>query len=458
MNLESITRRDAIRLATGAGISFLLPAMDLRTAQQRSAERPKSLITLWMGGGPSQLETWDPHPGSEVGGPTRAIDTPVPGLQIADLFPRMAEQIGALSVIRSLVSKEGDHERATYFVKTGYRPDKQIVHPAVSAIVTHELPDPAVEMPMHVALGDGPWPARGGYLGDRMDAFRIFDPGRNVRNLRAFVRRERQDRRLENLNVISNSFRIGRAIPAEQTLHEDMIQRALRMMSSEQLQAFEIDDEPKQVQSAYGDSRFGRGCLVARRLVETGVRAVEVTLMGFDTHAANFSGHQTQAERLDPAFAALIGDLRERELLESTVVVCIGEFGRTPRINLPDGRDHWPTGFSCVVGGGGLKSGVVIGETDPAGERKDPRDPVTVQDLYATILTTLGIDFGFEAITPIGRPSEIHGRDADRAAAADIVPSFAAGRGGRGALHSRSPGVSAGFRGFLSVRPGHLPC
>ena len=178
----------------------------------------------------------------------------------------------------------------------------------------------------------------------------------------------------------------------------------MAMMTSDQLKAFIVDDEPAAVRAAYGDSSFGRGCLVARRLVETGVRAVEVTLQGFDSHADNFDAHTTNAAVLDPAFASLMRDLVQRDLLRSTVVLCIGEFGRTPNINPLDGRDHWPTGFSCLVGGGGLKSGIVIGSTDPDGAKKDPSDPVKVADLYATIFSALGVDFRKEVITPIGRP------------------------------------------------------
>ena len=176
------------------------------------------------------------------------------------------------------------------------------------------------------------------------------------------------------------------------------------MMSSKQLSAFEIKDEPQPLRDAYGDSVFGRGCLVARRLVETGVRAVEVTLQGFDSHTNNFSTHQDKAAKLDPAFAALISDLKQRDLLESTIVLCIGEFGRSPSINPLAGRDHWPSGFSCVVGGGGLQSGIVIGETDPTGKKIEPKDPINVNDLYATIFKTMAVDYKQETITPIGRP------------------------------------------------------
>ena len=407
----SLTRRDALRLAAGLGLTFSLPALNARAAQQRGAERPKSLITLWMAGGPSQLETWDPHPGTKNGGPTLAIDTKLPGLQIAHHFPQTAEQIQHLNVIRSLVSKEGDHERGTYFVQTGYRPDPTVVHPALGAVLARNLPDDSVQIPLHISLGSGTGfvVPRGGYLGDDYDAFRVFEPGRNVQNLRGLSNDDRNTRRLQGLDVLDRAFRRERAASVDNTLHQQVVQRALTMMDSDQLKAFEFADEPAETIARYGDTRFGRGCLVARRLVENGVRAVQVVLNGFDTHAQNFSGHETQAKELDPAFAALIADLVNRDLLSSTIVLCIGEFGRTPQINPLDGRDHWPNGFSCVVGGGGLVSGQIIGATpnpDTTGDAAamKPTDPVSVPDLYATILQTMGVNYEAEEITPVGRP------------------------------------------------------
>ena len=377
-----------------------------------AATSQKSLIVIWLGGGASQLETWDPHPDTKIGGPTKSIKTTVPGLEIADVYPRVAEQIHELNVIRSLVSKEGDHERGTYLLKTGYRPDPTLIHPSLGAIACHELPNDKLEIPAHISLLGGQWPARGGFLGEIFDAFKIYDPGNGIRNLKARVGDDRQQQRLKALDVVSKSFQAGRSVQVENTLHQLTVELALRMMTSEQLKAFEIEQEPSVIREAYGDTLFGRGCLTARRLVETGVRAVEVTLMGWDTHANNFEGHKTQAKELDPALAALIGDLKQRDLLASTLVLCIGEFGRTPRINPLEGRDHWPKGFSCLIGGGGLRSGLVIGETDtePQSEQnankdsQSPHDPIEVPDLFATILRQLGVEFDKEVLTPIGRP------------------------------------------------------
>jgi hypothetical protein len=400
------SRRTFLHRAAALGLTFSLPAMELRAANRRGSERPMSLITLWMQGGPSQLETWDPHPGTVIGGPTQAIATTVPGLKIAGLFPKMADVMHHTSVIRSLVSKEGDHERGSYYVLTGYRPDPTVVHPSFGAVLSHELPAPGVEIPLHVSLagGAGFTLPRGGYLGDKYDAFRIFEPGRGLSNMRSRVADDRTTRRREGLAVVEQSFRAGRDRAASGTLHHHMVEKAVEMMSSEQLAAFDIDKEPAAVLEAYGNSRFGRGCLVARKLVETGVRSIQVVLNGFDTHTDNFEGCKAQAEMLDPAFATLLNDLVERDLLASTIVLCIGEFGRTPRINPLDGRDHWPSGFSCVIAGGGLKSGVVVGATDPEGQKKEPERPVSVADLYTTIMHQMGVDASKEINTPIGRP------------------------------------------------------
>jgi uncharacterized protein (DUF1501 family) len=401
---SAITRRDVLRLSAALGLSWTLPALDPRAAEKRGGERPKSLIVLWMGGGPSQLETWDPHAGTKHGGEVGAIKTKVAGLEIADLYPKVAEQIQHLSVIRSLVSKEGDHERGTYLLKTGYRPEPTLRHPSLGAIVAHELPQAGIEIPRHVSLGATQWPGWGGFLGDEEDAFKVYNPNENLHNLASRVDRSRQGRRLSNLDVLGAAFRQGRELQVKKTLHRDTIDRALTMMQSDQLKAFQADDEPAAVRAAYGETGFGRGCLIARRLVEVGVRAIEVNLNGWDSHANNWNTHVANAAILDPAFAALTRDLHERDLLQSTVVLCIGEFGRTPTINPLGGRDHWPNGFSCVLGGGGLQCGQVIGVTDRQNQNAPPKNPIEVKDLYATVLHTLGVEYDKEVMTPIGRP------------------------------------------------------
>ncbi|MBS0265266.1 MAG: DUF1501 domain-containing protein [Planctomycetes bacterium] len=400
----SLSRRDVLKRAAALGVSFLLPGLEGRAADSRGPERPKSLIALWMGGGPSQLETFDPHPGTAIGGEIQGIDTKIPGVQISHLLPHLAEQIHEMCLIRSMVSKEGDHERGTYLIKTGYRPDPTLIHPSLGAIVAHETPADRLEIPQYISILDTQWPGRGGYFGDDYDAFKVLDPNRNLQNMKAPVETDRQSRRLRDLDVVERTFRRRRAFQADATLHQDTVRRALTMMTSEQLQAFQVENEPAAIREAYGNTPFGAGCLIARRLVEVGVRSIEVNLNGFDTHANNFEGQSTQARIFDPAFATLIQDLKDRDLLDSTVVLWMGEFGRTPAINKVGGRDHWPTGFSCVVGGGGFQKGLVIGETDPEGKKAEPEDPIEISHLFATIMRTLGVEYGKEIVTPVGRP------------------------------------------------------
>ena len=404
----NVTRRDAIfGIAAGLGLRWL-PATG-ESAEKKQDVQKRSLIIIWLAGGPSQLETWDPHPGTSIGGPTQSIGTAIRGVRIAADFPLLADQFHHFSVIRSLISREGDHERATYFLKTGYRPDPTLTHPSLGAIAAHEVPSPGLEIPSHVSLGSNRWPARGGYLGDRYDAFKIAKPGEKIRNLTPRVNPLRQDRRLRNLELITRNFREYRSRPVDQTRHSETVQEALRMMNSNQLRAFELDPEPIGLRNRYGDSTLGRGCLVARRLIEQGVRAVEVTQSGFDTHADNFSQHASLAEDLDSALSSLVVDLHERGLLQQTSILCIGEFGRTPQVNRLEGRDHWPHGFSCLLAGGGLRSGLVLGETDPEGRKQKPSDPIPVADLYATLLSSLEIDPDREIMTPIGRPMSFAG-------------------------------------------------
>ena len=404
---STIGRRSVLQMMAACGLSMSLAPMTAQAASKRRSERPKSLITLWMNGGMSQLETWDPHPGTTIGGDVSAIPSSVKGLSLSDFLPQMAEQMHEVCLIRSLTSLEGDHARGASYVKTGYRLEPTLVYPSLGAIAAHELPDANVEIPQHVSLGGDNFFPRGGYLGNEWDAFRVLDPGRSVTNLRSGVSDTRAQQRTNGLDFLGQQFTKGRPSAAKDTLHSDTIRRALKMMSSEQLKAFELNDEPDMVKRAYGDSRFGRGCLVARRLVEVGVRAVEVCLNGFDTHVNNHDGQKSQVAMLDPAFATLIAELRQRDLLDSTIVLCISEFGRTPEINPAGGRDHHPHWFSCAIAGGGFQQGVVIGETPADIVKKTkpkPVDPITIPQLYSTIMHAMGIDWNEEFITPIGRP------------------------------------------------------
>jgi hypothetical protein len=310
--------------------------------------------------------------------------------------------MGSLAVIRSMVSKEGDHENGTYTMKTGFSPDPTVIHPSLGAICCHELPLAGVDIPRHISILPGQWPARGGFLGQSYDAFKTGDPASEVPDTVSGQPRRRDEQRLKHLEVVESAFARGRRRRVEGTLHRETMASARKMMSSEQLRAFDVSKEPLALRHSYGDTAFGRGCLAARRLIEVGVRCVEVTLDGWDSHVNNHAIHRERLGILDPALSALLRDLRERRLLERTLVVIAGEFGRTPAMNAVGGRDHWPNGFSVVLAGGGIRGGQVIGETDPDGKDK-PTKPVKVGDLHATILTAVGIDPKKVNQTPIGR-------------------------------------------------------
>jgi hypothetical protein len=409
------SRRSAIAAAMGfSGLTWLTPLAEnlARAAEQSPHGKPaKSLILLWMSGGPSQLETFDPHPGTKSShDSTKAIKTSAKDVQIAGNLPLVAEQMESISLVRSLISKEGDHERAAHNLKTGFRPDPTIVHPSLGAIVCHQLKD-NVEIPRHVSMLPDQYPGRGGYLGDQYDAFKTFDPIGAIPDVTPRVSTTRAAKRLEDLSAVEASFARGRIKNlADRTSHTLSIERARRMMSSEQLKAFDVRQAPDALKEQFGDTPFGRACLAAIQLIEVGVRCVEVTLGGWDTHINNDELVRGRCQELDPAFAALVRELKARDLFDSTVVCWMGEFGRTPRINPAGGRDHWPHGFTAALAGGSIAGGRVIGETstEPDEKAEDKTkfvaDPRNVEDLHATILRALGVDFTKEIQTPIGRP------------------------------------------------------
>jgi hypothetical protein len=405
----TLGRRGALKLAALGGVSWLTPAAELlaRKADEKPGGEPaQSIILLWLAGGPSQLETFDPHPDRAIAGGTQAIATSVPGIRLAKGYERLAERMEHVALVRSVVSKEGDHERGTYTVKTGYRPSTTVVHPSIGAICCHQLPVGATEIPRHVSILETQWPSVGGLLGKQYDAFKCNDPADKVPDITAQVADERIRRRLADLEVVEAAFARGRPKTAAGTMHRETVANARSMMTSKQIEAFDVKREPKTLLESYGDTPFGRGCLAARRLIEVGVRCVEVNLGGWDSHVNNHEIHAKQAPTLDAALAALIDDLRQRGLLEKTVILCGGEFGRTPKINPLDGRDHWPHGFTMLLAGGGLRRGIALGETDPEGGR-ELKDPYDVPDIHATVLTALGIDPAHEELAPIGRPIKL---------------------------------------------------
>lgn len=416
--LAHLSRRSLL-MSTGGSL-FLSPLAGLlaRSAEVdvNHAGRPKSVILLWLEGGPSQLETFDPHPGTRIGGDVAAIETTIPGLQISEFLPQVAQQMHRTALVRSVTSREGDHQRAVYNVKTGFRPDPVMIHPSIGAIVCHQSQQGA-EIPRHISILPGGSPGRGGFLGPAYDAFKIFDPSGRVPDVKRRVSEERFGQRVDDmLSVVEAEFARDRlhGLSHNRTVHRVVTEAALTMMDSEQLSAFDISRETPAFVNRFGDSAFGRGCLAALRLIEVGVRCVEVTLGGWDSHVNNHELQASACRKLDSALATLLESLHDRELADSTLVVCGGEFGRTPNINALAGRDHWPHGFSVLLAGAGIRSGAVYGATSPQPDAKaddlvgkNVEQAVGVEDLHATILAALDIPFHKVLDTPVGRPLAI---------------------------------------------------
>lgn len=399
-----MSRRALLTGGLGGLLSLSIPRWQARAAAAGQTTR-KSCILLWMNGGPSHIDTFDPKPGAPTGGSFKAVDTSVPGVKICEHLPQLAEQAQHLAILRSMTSKEGNHDRGQYLMHTGYAPSGTLKHPSLGAWVSHELGDPNFELPNFVSIR-GP-SVSSGFLGVQHNPFTIPNPNQGVRNLPMAkdVDRQRFTTRREALAILQDSFRAETGSSAIAN-HDAIYNQAVRLMQSPLAKAFDISQEPQAVQQAYGSSDFGRGCLMARRLIEVGVPFVEVTLDGWDTHIDNFSKTMYLMRDLDPAFATLLRELTDRDRLNDTLVIWMGEFGRTPKISAADGRDHYPNAWSTVLAGAGVRAGQAYGSTDAEGA-KVVSHPVTVPDYFATIAILLGMNPQREETSPVGRPIAI---------------------------------------------------
>ena len=398
-----MTRRAMIG-ATGATVLGLSVRDLIAYAGSSHAPTAEHVILFWNGGGMSHVDTWDPKPGRPVQGDLEPINTTVPGIQISEIFPQVAQQMEHAALIRSIAGTQGDHGRATYNLQTSYLPGPNLRHPGFGSVVAHEL-DQKGDLPTYVSIsGQAP---RAGYLGQKCEAYYVSAPGDKDPYL-AFpegIAEVRGNRRLEVLEKYNKKFASKNDDPrlsATQTSIDD----AVRLMRSPALEAFELQKVPSETLERYGDTAFGRGALLARRLVESGVRFVQVNRGGFDTHSNNFPAMQAHGDVMDPALASLIQDLKDRGMLDKTLIMMVSEFGRTPRINDNAGRDHWAAVFSCFMAGGGIKGGQVIGSSDEDAMRPQDR-PVEVADLHATLCHALGINHEKEVMTPLQRPMKL---------------------------------------------------
>jgi Protein of unknown function (DUF1501) len=432
-----LSRRDLLRLGAAGVIGYSMSgwlealAADAATHPQRR----KACILLWMTGGPSQTDTFDLKPGHANGGPFREIPTSVPGIRISEHLPRIARNMQDMAIIRSMSSRESDHGRATFHLRTGYLPQGPVQFPTLGSLVSRELGDDGAALPNFVSIAPfrqfNPAAYGPGFLGPQYaplvvgemgNAFIPQQPGQSdyERSLQVQdllppgdVTASQVDARLGLLHDMERDF-VARHPGVSAHSHQTAYERAVRLMRTAAASAFNLGEEPAQLRDAYGRNQFGQGCLLARRLVERGVPFIEVSLGGagnmafaWDTHQNNFDQVQRLSEILDPAWSALMEDLRRRGLLDSTLIVWMGEFGRTPRINPQRGRDHFPAAWTTVLAGGGIRGGRVIGQTSPDGNVIASDRRVTVPDLLSSVCRILGIDPMKQNMSNVGRPIRI---------------------------------------------------
>lgn len=437
LNLERRNWLQTCSAGIGTGLALLgasgsgwLPvlAADLNQAKNRK----RSVIVLWMSGGPSQLDTFDLKPGHKNAGKFKPIETSVPGIQICEHLPKLAQQMEHVGIVRSMTTKEGDHGRATYLMRTGYLPQGPVKYPTLGSSLSKELGTDSAEIPNYVSISPqrflSPAAFGPGFLGPQYAPL-VVGAGRTVRrpnqpessnlsvknlNLPADITSEQLDSRLSLLEGLETDFQQSHPGVSPQS-HRSAYLQAVKMMRSEAVKAFRLDEEPEALREAYGKNDFGQGCLLARRLVERGVPFVEVTQgdggPAWDNHSNIFDSIQSLCGVLDPAWSTLLTDLKARGLLESTLVVWMGEFGRTPVINPQNGRDHFPLAWTTVLSGGGIRGGQVVGKSSDDGMAVQDR-PVNSGDFVATICSAVGIDPLKQNMSNIGRPIRLADPDA----------------------------------------------
>lgn len=441
MNVRAIrsvwSRRDWLRATglslLGASTSGWLPALAARAAEESGGKPRRHCILMWMAGGPSQTDTFDMKPGHANGGEFSAIETNVPGIRISQHLPQLALHAEKLALVRGLSTKEGDHGRGTYLMRTGRQPQGPIAYPSLGAVLGKELGELEGGVPRYVSISPfqafNPAAWGPGFLGPRfapLTVGAVDSPQARLPldeqgfaqlrvdnlSLPADVSHDQFQKRLALWRTMQDRFLASHAAAGPQA-QDTIARRAIDMMSHDVVKAFNLAEEPEKVREGYGRGRFGQGCLLARRLIERGVPFVEVTLgaaadnaVGWDTHQGNFPAVQRLSEQLDAGWARLMEELADRGLLESTTILWMGEFGRTPRINASAGRDHFPAAWTCVLAGGGIQGGKAHGRTSDDGtEVVDGK--VDVGDVLATLCAAVGLNPEQANVSPEGRPIKL---------------------------------------------------
>lgn len=413
------TRRSFLsRLAgslLGVGAAATFGPSAVARALQQDPQHPlvlgrataKHVIYLFMRGGMSHLDTLDPKPGKMTFGPTTAIPTRADGVLLGHYFPKLAEQMDKACIVSSMTSRQGAHAQAQYLMRTSYELRGTIQHPSLGAWCHHLAGRHNPTLPGHVVVGGGADMPGAGFFPPQFQPLPIGSAEDGLQNasLPRGVDEERFQRRLARLAELDQAFAERHGQRAVQA-YSKAYQEAVGLMRSSDLAAFDLDLESAGMHAAYGATPFGSGCLLARRLVEHGVRYVEVMSDGWDTHADNFDRLGDLTPAIDQGLAALLADLDARGLLQKTLVVLTSEFGRTPDIDQDQGRNHYPQAFSALLAGGGIRGGLRYGSTDPEG-RQVITEPTSIQDLNATIAHACGIPTDYVITSPSGRPFKV---------------------------------------------------
>lgn len=410
--MEEHSRRQFISTVAKSclGVSAILGAQDLLGIKgTNQIPTAKSVIFLYMAGGMTHIDTFDPKPDNkDVMGETTAINTSADGIQLGNWLPKTAEQMHRASLIRTLQSNQGAHAQANYLLHTSYQRRGTIVHPTMGAWVSKEKYKINDALPSNVRINGGSDVLGAGYLEKKHGPLPLGNPNAGIQNVQMakYIDDDMYNKRYDIASKFNKNF--SKDFPQKQVrAYTDLYDDAVRLMKSKDLDAFDLSKEPQDVRDMYGNNNFGQGVLLARRLVETGVRYVEVQLGGWDMHNDVFGNMETRGATLDAGLSSLLMDLDRRGLLSETMVVVASEFGRTPEVKAGRvGRDHHPSAFSALVAGGGIKGGFVHGKSDKRAHYVDEA-PVKMEDLNATIAWTMGLDITKTIYSPSGRPFKI---------------------------------------------------
>lgn len=393
-----VSRRGFLGTLAGAGVAACadMTALQVLAAPEIAGElrrNQKRCILLWLAGGASQLETFDPKPGAVTGGPFESIQTSVPGVRISELMPKLAARLKDTCIIRSLNTRNGDHGSAAKLMMRGRMGEAAVDYPDLGAVLARELGVPESQVPDYVSFyfateGRNMAPGNPGFLGARFGSMNLYTSMIPEDIRRGGISEQDHRERAELRSLLSSRFEQGRSSSAVDS-HRQAYQRVPGIMASERL--FDIQREPQRVRDRFGPTLFGQQALAARRLVEAGVPFVRVGRAWWDSHGQNFETHQELVPELDHVMVTLLDDLEERGLLRDTLVITLAEFGRTPNINSQLGRDHFATAWSCTLSGCGIKGGSVYGRTDETGARVADGE-IGAAPLFATIYRALGIN------------------------------------------------------------------